>query len=878
MMSGDFDVDFDSDDDLDAQDIFVNRGDEREGFDLALQTHHETSTQRGNDPDDSRAPRRNVMVFYGVGGFGKTTLSRHLEDELKERAQQDSDLVPEWMPARINLDSGWDFETMLLGIRARLAPAGPFPTFDIAFSKYWATNHPQEALGTSLKSHAFLRKISGALDLPDQFKTVLETASDTVVDTSLGASAVFNIVSSIAQGLRERRGKQKALTKCPSFAYIFDRADNPEALSLFPKLLAWELYRRKLSLVVFIDGFEELDDRGNRQLEAYINRMVWLMPNAFFLVTGRNRLDWGDADVPRKLDKTGPRNWPGLSHSANEDPRQHLIDELSDADAEQFLQKRIRLKSRDGESSTPLIPGDIRRVIVARAGGWPEYLDLAVTLFRKMRRDGETPSPEDFDKEFEKLMHRICQDLNVQEQAVLRAMSMLDGFDLPLAAAAAGQPEGAAVAFETRSLIRADREGFWPYHLSDAIRSCVRKSRVLRGAWTSRDWADAAGLAVTELGERYRQSREVRDRNAVINYLNQSIRLAHEYDLDLGWITEAACTYVEDYVWEPTLMPQVPTAERDRPISTAAQALGLALIAIRERQVTHRSETLVTLERCLEVRVLTGDAKDLVSYFRAECLRDLGQPDESEKAMARLIGPGRPMSLQASEGVIYANRRNGRFVDARARIDGLPPSPLRSRLLGDLFWNHALFTDSDMRYTESCDLAREGGLFGQQAEAEASRAFALGFEGGQRVDESVARARELLNGARIAWADLQASNAELLVMAGTSPDFEERCAVAMRAGETAGLSSITAYAALASAFDAAIRDDEAGLEKARAQLARLVSGRHFHYLLEIIDFWSDAEPAPADAIDADWLDGAQMTAERWRDVVAARRSQRASAT
>jgi hypothetical protein len=380
------------------------------------------------------------------------------------------------------------------------------------------------------------------------------------------------------------------------------------------------------------------------------------------------------------------------------------------------------------------------------------------------------------------------------------------------------------------------------------------------------------------MGERYRSAKDARDRNAVINYLNQSLRLAHEYDLELTWITSAACAYVEDYVWEPTLMPQVPRAERAGQISTGAQALGLALIAIRERQGTHRSETLVMLKRCREADLLTGDADDLVSYFCAECLRDLGHPDKSEEAMARLIGPGRPMSLQASEGVIYAQRRNGKFVDVRKRIDSLPPSPLRSRLLGDLFWNHALFADSDESYAESCDLARDGGLFGQQAEAEASRAFALGFEGGRPADKSVARARELLHGARIAWADLQASNAELLVMAGTSPGLEERCAAAMRAGEAAGLTSITAYAALAGAFDAAIRDDEAGLAKARAQLAGLVSGRHFHYLLEIIDFWSGAEPTPPDPIDADWLDGAQMTAQRWRDVVAARRSQRSGAT
>ncbi|MET7519537.1 hypothetical protein ABZS88_40330 [Streptomyces sp. NPDC005480] len=36
----------------------------------------------GFDVEDLEAPRRNVLVFHGVGGIGKTTLSRKVEAAL----------------------------------------------------------------------------------------------------------------------------------------------------------------------------------------------------------------------------------------------------------------------------------------------------------------------------------------------------------------------------------------------------------------------------------------------------------------------------------------------------------------------------------------------------------------------------------------------------------------------------------------------------------------------------------------------------------------------------------------------------------------------------------------------------------------------------
>lgn len=854
----------DSGDALDAVDVFVNRGAERKEFHAALKRHAEASARGENDPS-SRGPRKHVTVFFGAGGYGKSKLSERLEEDLVPEQEAGNRSLA---TARVRLDSGWDFETMLLAIRAGLRSQGPFPAFDVVTSRYWEQRglEPRSAV----LENKLLDRIAGAVDLPDQFSASMQEVASALVGVSVPGSTVASLLGTIFKYGRSKRRQRTLIDDCPDFLKLFENAGAEGAISHFPKLLAWELWRRKIDLVVFLDEFEVL--RQNEHLEKYLNRLIWLMPNAFFLITGRDRLDWGEDDCPRTLPQIGSRKWLGLARGATEDPRQHLVDELSDEDAELFLRGKVLVAGADGGEPEPAISSELRRVIVENAKGWPLYLDLAVGLFTELTDHGDEPSAADFEPGLDRLVTRVARDLSDREREVLRAMALLEGFDLELVAAIAGEPEGVAAGVEQRALVRSDPEGFWPLYLSDPVRKCIRNASTWEGSWTENDWRAGAERALSELGRRFERSRRDRDRQTLINYLNDGIRLAHDFDLETAWLSDAAHDYVADFVWEPTLAPEVPPVEKAEHITTAAHALGLALISIRSRQETHRATTRSELEICIDSGQLSGDARDLVAYFRAECLRDLGEAENARTAMQALIGPRRSMNLQATEGLIYTHRRNGLFATAQSVLADLPESALRWRLQGDLDWNHGRFGDAAESYAKSCDLAEEQGLSGQHAEAEASRAFALGFEGGRPAAESVERARELLKRARIAWGDLQTDNAELLLAAGTEADVGDRAAEAMRAGEGAGLSSITAYAALAAAFDAALQDDPERLAEARQVVFSLVGGRHFRYLLEIIDFWTEDADAGSDGEEAaEWIGDIHDVAARWRRVLADRR-------
>src|SRR6266702_5332068 len=71
-----------------AQQVFTNRVTEVGAFDEALRTLGNTLATADISPVINRAmPRRNVLVYYGVGGIGKTTLSEELERRFAGRHQ-----------------------------------------------------------------------------------------------------------------------------------------------------------------------------------------------------------------------------------------------------------------------------------------------------------------------------------------------------------------------------------------------------------------------------------------------------------------------------------------------------------------------------------------------------------------------------------------------------------------------------------------------------------------------------------------------------------------------------------------------------------------------------------------------------------------------
>ncbi|MGW7045124.1 hypothetical protein ACWGDT_20885 [Streptomyces avermitilis] len=130
-------------------------------------------------------------------------------------------------------------------------------------------------------------------------------------------SAVGQVTGALVKALRERRQTVRAVAGCARLADLLEAEPDLDALSYHPHLLAWELARlpagKKTVPVILLDTFEDTGDRTRREPERLLQRVVWLMPNAFFVITGRSRLQWADPGLQGQLDYTRPTAWPGLA-------------------------------------------------------------------------------------------------------------------------------------------------------------------------------------------------------------------------------------------------------------------------------------------------------------------------------------------------------------------------------------------------------------------------------------------------------------------------------------------------------------------------------------------------------------------------------------
>ncbi|MEU8709678.1 ATP/GTP-binding protein [Streptomyces sp. NPDC048565] len=871
-----------------SDEAFTNREGQWRVFVSALDGHLRHVAGQGFDAADLEAPRRNLLVLHGIGGIGKSTLSRRLEAALSNAEHRPAQWgEPPWrgpriVPVRVDLahSANIDFERVVLTIRLAVAAAvgRPMPAFDIALRRYWDRTYPNQSLDEYLRRDGLMARFGQAL--PSQMQAALgEVAQGLALPGMLG-SAVGQLTGALVRALREHRRSVRALAGCALLADVLEGDTDLEALSYYPHLLAWELARlpagKRITPVVLLDTFEDVGDRTQRDKERLLQRLVWLMPNAFFVVTGRNRLQWADPALHGQLDWTGPVAWPGLADHGLPAPRtaeaypdgarQILVGDFSDEDREDYLTRRLTIDGR------PLIDPTLRRLIAARSHGLPLHLDLAVMRFLELRRAGVTPQPADLDVDFPALIVRTFADLTSDERNVLRGVSLLDAFDVTLATASSGTDrDGPVLRLLERPLVTHTPIGLWPYHLHALIRSTLRTAEdTTDDRWSPRDWRNAAERAHVALGRQWAEH-DGPGRRVLIACLRQGLALAAEFHLDLRWLTEAAWQYVSDSVWEPLAVPLRDADGETRP-RTPADALAELLSTLGRRQHEHRSNTADRLAAVLDTRLLPEELEHMALYYLAKVHRDLGDSAASRTAMQQVADGGGRRAPAARRGLAHLARLAGDFPAALSVARTLGWEGRQNRVLGDIHWPHGDITGAADHYERARNDAEQRGIAGERATSQAHRALALAFADPTTADGDIALAHELLADLTLHASSLTVHIAVLIRDAGRSTgvdrgtDIDGRARALRTELESAGLASIGPLLELAVCFHHAVRGDEENLAAAVGRLRRLTDESDQAYLGDIACFMGDL-PVPPDGRAVRWLESEETVRRRWRTLV-----------
>ncbi|WP_329560097.1 ATP/GTP-binding protein [Streptomyces uncialis] len=869
---------------LGTAEAFTNRQAQWEFAVAALAEHLRHVDNPAFDPEDLEAARDNVVVFHGIGGIGKSTLSRKFEASLADPGQRPSQWVaPEWsqariLPVRVDLarSASPDFEKVVLSVRLALAAAGrPLPAFDLALRRYWEHQHPGDPLEDFLNRGGLTARFGKAL--PQQMQSALADVAQALLLPGTVGSAVGQVTGALVGALRERRQTVRALAGCVRLADLLESEPDLESLSYYPHLLAWELARtpaaKRITPVILLDAFEEIGDRTHRDFERLLQRLVWLMPNAFFVITGRSRLQWAEESLQGQLDFTGPTAWPGLAahdipgpRSESQAPgreRQMLIGDFSFEDCDDYLARRLSAHGR------PLISDPIRTVIGQRSHGLPLYLDLSVMRFLELRRGGRAPQPADFDHDFPALIARTLSDLTASERHVLRSVSLFSSFDIALATRAAGVPQQAsALRLVERPFVRETPFGLWPFHLHGLIRATIRDADDRTDdRWSPADWQQAAIRALAALGEQWSGGSD-RDRRLLVGCLRQGLAIARDYRLDLGWLTEAAWTYVGDSVWEPLDLAAGP--EGAGAAATAADALVELLSALARRQHENRARTVERLAAVADTGLLPAELSEMAVYYRAKAQRDLGHTEGSRQGMQVVAGGGGRLAPNARRGLVHLSRLAGDFPTALESAERLGWEGRHHRVVGDVQWVQGDMSLAARAFGAARAEGEEHGKIGEAAMSQAMRAFALAFTNDPGIDDEIDLGEHLLAQVDLRAATLDVRIASLLRDAGTDTGVEDRARVLAAEISTSGLLFVQAKLELARAFHHAVRGDRAGVASSVIRLRELTREGYYAYYVDIAHFMADL--ALDTSSRARWLDDQRTVRRRWRGMVIDRRA------
>lgn len=409
--------------------------------------------------------------------------------------------------------------------------------------------------------------------------------------------------------------------------------------------------------------------------------------------------------------------------------------------------------------------------------------------------------------------------------------------------------------------------GLWRYHLHALIRSTIRTADDhTDDRWSPADWTAAARRAFTALGAQWTAGTG-RDRPLLIGCLRQGLPLARDFRLNLDWLTDAAFAYVSDSIWEPLIPPTRPTQEATQP-HTAADALAQLLNTLARRQHEHRARTVERLTAVIDTGQLPAELHEMALYYQAKAQRDIGHSQDSRRGYQQVVDGGGRLAQAARRGLAQAARLAGDFPTTLAAAQTLGWEGRHQRVLGDVWWVQGEPARAAAAYLAGRIEAEQHAKSGEAAHNQALRALAVAFLNPHHADDELHLAEQLLAGLDLRATRINAAIAALIRDAG-NPTLEDRVRALRTELDVAGLTSMTPTLELAAAFHHAVLQDHDGLSATISRLRELTQDGDYAYYADIAHFMAERPLENASA--ARWLDGEQLTRQRWRDLVTTRR-------
>ncbi|MCL4451172.1 MAG: hypothetical protein M1327_00910 [Candidatus Thermoplasmatota archaeon] len=336
--------------------------------------------------------KQRALVFYGVGGVGKTRLITELMTKIENPSlNAKTNSRKEIVLLHISMDIH-EYDSplaALIGLRKQLKT--PCVLFDYALARYLSL------IGKSADQiREFIPKDSVWWDVLGELLSVVHLP--------------IGLLDRIIVWARERHSEQFSLYK-GEIDEIDSILHDPSAISeRLPHFLGLDISvisrAKNQTFVVFLDSYESIFKRstyneGNSQPDEFVRELLISSENTLFVIGSREYLKWGELDP----------TWDEILD-------QHILEYLSPEDSEYFLR------------SVSITDDSIIKSIVNTCKGLPLYLDLCVEIYR--RNDPAKLNASDFLIPTKEIITRFLNHLSDNERDLVVALSYVHFFNFDL--------------------------------------------------------------------------------------------------------------------------------------------------------------------------------------------------------------------------------------------------------------------------------------------------------------------------------------------------------------------------------------------------------------------------------------------------------------
>lgn len=345
--------------------------------------------QRLSDNITNGKEKHLVLVYYGVGGIGKTSL----KNKLKEITMALTNAVSLELDFR-NIRSRECASGLLeLAISVGLNKKArniKFVHFETAYALYFKKKNPDYVFSQDDKS-------------------ILKNELGKEIISLLDPTGLFGLSKALIEELYTRFKKLGLNKELKEHLQQFVDLPLMEMENWLPVYFAYDLQKyidkNGSKAVIFMDTFEQLNEYGTHELKSvarqgWVQELIKHLPNVIFAIFGRDKLSWG-------------KEWEGSLD-------QHLLAELTREYTDEFL-------SRCG-----IAEEGIRQKIAIVSGGHPYYLDLSVETYFSIKNAGDVPGEHCFGNEKKDVLVRFIRNLHTVEIELLKVMSIPNYYDLDI--------------------------------------------------------------------------------------------------------------------------------------------------------------------------------------------------------------------------------------------------------------------------------------------------------------------------------------------------------------------------------------------------------------------------------------------------------------